>query len=86
MKTENKRMQEFLLSHGVKARVKYIPDGSLKHTWRLYNPQQKWDSSLCEKLTSLGFTGLRGPLDEYDGNGGVFSVFVRGHYELLRGV
>ena len=83
MRIENKRMQEFLLTHGIKAKVKYIPDGSLKHTWRLYDPLQKWNNPLREKLHNLGFNGLNGPLSEYEGNGGVFSVFVYGHYELL---
>ena len=83
MRIENKRMQAFLLAHGIEAKVKYIPDGSLKHTWRLYDPTQKWDDSLRERLTNLGFSGLHGQLSEFEGNGGVFSVFVRGHYELL---
>jgi len=85
MREENKRMQEFLQSHGIKARAKYLDKGSMKHTWRLYNMDKRWTPTLQDKLTSLGFTDFDGrSLNEYSGNGGLFSVFVRGHYELLK--
>ena len=90
MKPENKKMQNFLKANGIDAVPKYIPTGSLKHCWRLYgkngngwNGYQRWTPDLAEKLTALGFTGLYHPLGEFDGNGGVFSVFVRGHFEFL---
>jgi hypothetical protein len=83
MRPENMRMKEFLKQHGIEAQPKYIFHGSLHHSWRLYNHDIKWSAQLQRKLTDLGFTGLHGPLTQYSGNGGVFSVFVRGHNELL---
>lgn len=92
MRPENKRMQEFLKQNGIDAIPKYIFTGSLKRSWRLYGKNGnghdlsdyvKWTPELVTKLTDLGFTGLHGPLGPYDGNGGVFSVFVHGHYEFL---
>ena len=84
MRPENQRMTEFLKSHGIKARVKYIHKGSVKHTWRLHDAEQTWGDTLIEKLTALGFSDFDGrPLNKYSGNGGHFSIFVRGHYELL---
>jgi len=96
MRPENKRMQEFLRASGINAVPKYIFKGSLRGSWRLYgienkkdvggyglNKYQKWTLELAEKLTALGFRGLHGPLGIYDGNGGVFSVFVRGHNNFL---
>ena len=81
---ENQRMVDFLAQNGVKARAKYIHDGSLKHTWRLYAPGVNWTPELTAKLTELGFTDFDGnPLNQHSGNGGLFSVFVRGHDELL---
>ena len=94
MRIENKRMQNFLKANGIEAIPKYIKAGSLRHSWRFCGKgsqkgkgfvyYQKWTPELVEKLTGLGFTGLHGPLDKYDGNGGVFAVFVRGHYEFLQ--
>lgn len=95
MRPENKRMQEFLKQNGVNAVPKWISTGSLKRSWRLYGKTgkstrntldnyQRWTPELAQKLTALGFRGLHGPLDRFDGNGGVFSVFVRGHEEFLR--
>lgn len=76
-------MQEFLASHGIKAMPKYLWTGSLKHRWRLYDPETKWTKDLAQKLSSLGFTNFDGmPLREFSGNGGMFSVFVCGHQEL----
>ena len=83
MGPENKRMQTFLKQNGINAMPKYIATGSLKRTWRLYNLKQSWSMDLADKLTALGFNGLHGPLGKYSGNGGLFSVFVRGHFELL---
>ena len=81
---ENIRMMEFLAKHGIKCAVKYIWNGSLRGTWRLYGKDQKWTPELMRKLTDLRFKGFDGrELTEYSGNGGVFSVFVRGHNELL---
>ncbi len=93
MRPENKRMQAFLKANGINAIPKYISTGSLKHSWRLYGPNgdgwhnyQKWTPELVEKLTALGFTGLHEPLGKFSGNGGIFSVFVKGHYEFLEEV
>lgn len=86
MRPENKRMQEFLKKNGVDAMPKWISTGSLKRSWRLYNLDEKWTLELADKLTSLGFRGLNGPLGQYNGNGGMFSVFVRGHEEFLNEV
>ena len=81
---ENIRMMEFLAKHGIKCAVKYIWNGSLRGTWRLYGKDQKWTPELIRKLTDLRFKGFDGrELTEYSGNGGTFSVFVRGHNELL---
>jgi hypothetical protein len=83
MRIENVRMKKFLKDNGIDCTPKYMWDGSLKGTWRLYNKDQKWTPELTAKLTSLGFVGLtHEPLHEYSGNGGMFSVFVRGHNEL----
>lgn len=44
------------------------------------------NTELHNKLNQLGFTSFDGrPLDKFSGNGGVFSVFVRGHNEFLQG-
>jgi len=93
MRPENKRMQEFLKQNGIYAVPKWISKGSLKRSWRLYGPSgkntggfenyQPWTMELADKLTALGFRGLHGQLERFSGNGGVFSVFVRGHEELL---
>lgn len=84
MRPENKRMQEFLKANGITAIPKYIPDGSLKFTWRLYDRKAAFTPELADKLNSLGFVNYSGqPLSATCGNGGRFSVFVRGHYEML---
>ena len=81
----NIRMMEFLRQHGISAVPKYIKDGSLKHTWRLYSPDEKWSLELANSLNAIGFANIWGePLNEHSGNGGYFSVFVTGHYELLK--
>ena len=98
MRPENQRMQAFLKENGIDAVPKYLDKGSCKHSWRLYGVTgekdangypiyQKWwgNKPLIAKLDALGFTNLFGEkLSDIDGNGGVFSVFVRGHYELLK--
>ena len=84
MRKENQRMQAFLLHHGIKARVKFLPDGSLRGCWRISDFETRWTPALRERLSSLGFVDhSREPLTEYAGNGGRLSVFVRGHDELL---
>lgn len=81
---ENVRMQQFLAANGIDCTPKYIRDGSLRGSWRLYNRDFYWTTLLAEKLNHLGFTNIFGkPLDLTDGNGGCFSVFVRGHNEIL---
>ena len=85
MRNENVRMQNWLRSNGINARVKYLSSGSLKGSWRLSAPNEPWTEELVEKLSKLGFDGFDGrPLNRYSGNGGMFSVFVRGHNEMLR--
>ena len=97
MRPENKRMQEFLKMNGIKAVPMYFAKGSCKHSWRLYgltgekdsNGQpiyQKWwdNQPLIDKMNALGFTSLFGDkLTHIHGNGGMFSLMVRGHYEFL---
>ena len=81
---ENVRMQQFLAARGIVCTPKYIRDGSLRGSWRLYNKEQHWNTRLAATLNGLGFTNIFGKqLDLMDGNGGCFSVFVRGHNELL---
>jgi hypothetical protein len=83
---ENRRMQEFLASKGIQAIPKYLSAGSLKGCWRLSNPATRWSDELANQLNALGFLNFDGrPLGKFDGNGGVFCVFVRGHNELLEG-
>lgn len=80
MRIENKNMKSFLNANGIKARVKYIATGSLKGSWRLYEPKTDWYNNieLQEKLTALGFTDFDGkPLNKFSGNGGKFSIFAR---------
>jgi hypothetical protein len=84
MRPENKAMQAFLARNGVRAMPKYIPDGSLRGCWRLYNLDMPWSMEIADKLNGLGFLGFDGaPLSQHSGNGGLFSTFVRGHNELL---
>ena len=84
MRPENARMKVFLAQHGITATPKYLYDGSLKRTWRLWGKGQAWTQELQDKLNGLGFIDYNGdPLDQFSGNGGSFSVFVRGHNELL---
>ena len=86
MRPENKNMKRFLAQHGINANPKYLPDGSLKGCWRLYDKNTEWSIQLAEKLNNLGFMDFDNkPLGEFSGNGGRFSVFVRGHDELLNG-
>lgn len=92
MLEHNKQMQKFLKENGIDAIPKYIFKGSLKHSWRLYgingdgwNGYQKWTENLYNKLNELGFISIHGrPLGQFDGNGGIFSIFVRGHNEFLK--
>jgi len=94
MRPENKRMQAFLKANGIKAVVRYNAAGSMKHTWHLYGKEkggvagfQAWTPELIDKLNNLGFKDFDGgPLQRFSGNGGVFSVSVRGHFELLEDV
>lgn len=84
LRPENVRMQQFLAANGIQATVKYIPDGSLRGCWRVSDITAPWTEELAAKLNALGFTNAHcEPLEKYAGNGGVFSVFVRGHNELL---
>ncbi len=86
MRPENQRMKAFLASHGIKAMPKYIHEGSLRGLWRLYGaPNEQWTEELRSKLDALGFLDFQGqPLHRFSGNGGLFSVFVMGHNELLQ--
>lgn len=78
MRPENLRMKEFLKSQGIECQPKYMWAGSLRGTWRLYNPNVRWSAELAAKLNALGFTtSWNEPLNAHSGNGGMFSVFVR---------
>ncbi len=86
MRPENQRMTEFLRGHGIHCRVHFETKGSMKWTWRLYNPNVKWTMDLAHKLESLGFKDFDNrPFNQFSGNGGSFSVSVRGHNELVEG-
>lgn len=76
-------MKAFLKANGIDAMPKYIKNGTLAPSWRIYNHNIKWTAELAAKFTAMGFTGLHGPIARYEGNGGVLSVFLRGHFELL---
>jgi hypothetical protein len=80
MRPENQKMKQYLSENGIDVMPKFIWDGSLKGTWRLYNRNLVWhdNTPLWEKLTSLGFKDYNGdPLSWLSGNGGLFSVFAR---------
>ena len=84
MRPENIRMKGYLGTHGILATPKYFYTGSLKGCWRLYDRNQDWSADLCQQLTALGFVDYADkPLGQFSGNGGKFSVFVRGHNEFL---
>lgn len=78
MRPENKKMQAWLRGNGISARAKLIRTGSLKGTWRLYNPNLHWTEEIAEKLESLGFRDFDGkPFNKFSGNSGYFSIFAR---------
>ena len=86
LRPENEAMKNFLAENGIDAKVKYARDGSMKGTWYLHGKDiyQKWTEELRAKLTELGFTDFDGKeLGRWSGNGGTFSVSVRGHNEML---
>ena len=85
MRPENRRMLRFLCDHGAGvSKVKYIAVGSLKGCWSIGEPGLCWTEARAEVFNRLGFTGFDGrPLDKFSGNGGLFSIFIRGHDELL---
>jgi len=80
MRAENKKMQEMLKIEGIKAKAKYIFEGSMRGTWRIYNKIDNWfgNKELQNKLAVLGFKDYNNqPLTDFSGNGGRFSIFVR---------
>lgn len=80
MRSENQQMKKYLQENGIEAIPKYIYEGSLRGCWRLYNSNIKWygNKELHQKLTALGFKNYNNEdFDDFDGNGGAFSVFVR---------
>ena len=84
MRPENTAMKNFLAAHGIRATPRYEWKGSMRGTWYLYDGDTRWTDELCAKLTALGFADFDGkPLGRFAGNGGSFSVSVRGHNELL---
>jgi len=87
MRPENQKMKDYLQAHGIKAAPKFVWTGSMKGRWRLWGKGQKWDLFLARQLGDLGFTDFDGqPLCQFSGNGGSFSVCVRGtaiHREFL---
>lgn len=85
MLLHNKKMQELLKKYGIDCMPKYLPDGSLKHSWRLYNRELKWTDQLRESFSLLGFKSYDGdPLNQYSGNGGMFHIFARAPEEINR--
>ena len=80
MRTENKRMKDYLEQNGIKAMPKYLWSGSLRGCWRLANTKTNWwgNDELISQLHSLGFIDYNDePLSNYSGNGGVFHIFAR---------
>ena len=85
LRPENQRLLAFLQPPfpGLDLRVKRIREGSLRGSWRIYVPGVKWSEELGQKFLDLGFLNLWGDPDlKHVGNGGLFSVFLRGHNEL----
>lgn len=77
---ENKRMEDFLLYHGIKAKVKYISTGSQKGQWLIYNPNIKWygNNELIQKMINLGFVDFDNKkLSKFSGNGGGVSSICK---------
>ena len=59
-----------------------VKDRRNKNILEIYD---KWSPEVADKLNSLGFSNLWGkPLGQFDGNGGLLSVFVRGRKEFLQ--
>jgi hypothetical protein len=89
MTPENQKMKDYLKENGVDAMPKFLWKGSMKGCWRLYKHTKEknghytyvnwWNNfGLQNKLAELGFTDFRGqPLNNFSGNGGVFSIFAR---------
>lgn len=80
MTPANKLMKELLAANGIKAMPKYLPDGSMKGTWRIYDKHTKWfdNPELWAKLTAIGFVDYdHKPFTQYSGNGGTFSICAR---------
>ena len=94
MRPENKAMSEYLAREGLLngVTVKYIVKGSLAGCWRLCMRSaipgklfETWNEQDATTLNRLGFLGFDGkPLYKFSGNGGMWQVFVCGHYELLK--
>ena len=84
MRPENQKMVEFLKANGIVATVKYCRSGSMRGCWYLWSKTLKYDDAMREKLTALGFRDFDNrPLSQYSGNGGMFSLQVRGHGEFV---
>ena len=87
MRAENKAMSEYLRAHGFEGvKARYIEKGSLKGCWSLSGKLvDLWREQDARTLNGLGFWGFDGkPLHMFSGNGGMWQVFVRGHYEMLK--
>ena len=91
MRPENAAMQAYLAEHGIKATPFFIWDGSMKGCWRIYckraGEYAPWTPEIWTRLNELGFANHQHEsLGQYDGSGGIFQAFVRGHLEFLDGV
>ena len=87
MRPENQKMREYLLKNGIDCTPKYLFDGSMKKTWRLYHMKTKWwdNTDLQNKFKELGFKDYNGQeITNISGNGGAFSVFLRAPLELMQ--
>lgn len=74
-----------LADAGIACQPKYIVEGSLKGTWRLYNHDIPWwdNTELQNKLKCLGFRNHDGEqITNFNGNGGIFSVFLIAPYNI----
>ena len=79
MLDRNMRMKNWLKDNGIIAIPKYIDAGSMRGCWRIYGLGSWWgNEDLQKKFRDLGFVDFDGdPLDNYSGNGGLFSIFPR---------
>jgi len=81
MTEQNKQMTLMIRNlTGVKdVNCKYIKDGSMKGTWRMNSKKVNWYNNfeLHNSLKTLFVDFDKDELDNFSGNGGLFSIFAR---------